>query len=454
MEKKTDKRLAIEASLFTLFGFGLGQVIRLANNMILTRLLIPEYFGIVSIANVFILGINLFSDIGLGTSVIRSQNTDDEEFINTVWTLQILRGLVIAFMAFLISFPVSSFYNEPKLQPIISIIGSIALLQGFNSVKLFLYRKNLKQGVLAVIDLSSQILGSVAGITFAYFYRNIWALVVITIISKMIILLLSHIILKNPIKPRLLINKNHMGKILKFGKWVFFSTAMTFVAGQIDKILLGKLMSLKILGIFNIAIMFSELIKAVLQRLSAWVLFPLFSKYSGLPRAEFRKKIKKPRRMLLLFTVLMTAFFTCFGDYIIILLYDDRYYKAAWMLPILALGIWPYALYVSNSNSLYVIGKPQYHTVGNLVKFIYMVTVVPFVFNIWGIGAVIIAIALNDIPTYIVMNWGYLKERIAFLFEDLKITTILLALIGILLFLRQSFGLGLPGESYFQLGVL
>jgi O-antigen/teichoic acid export membrane protein len=445
---KSDKRLAIEASLFTLFGFGFGQIIRLANNMILTRLLIPEYFGIVSIANVFILGINLFSDIGLTPSVIRSQNTDDDQFINTVWTIQIIRGFIIAGCALVISFPVSYFYHEPKLKAIIVVIGCIAIIQGFNSINLILYRKKLQQGVLAIIDLSSQILGSVVGIIFAYYYRNIWALVVITIIGKIVILFAGHVFLNVSIKPKLLISKKYLDEILHFGKWIFFSTAMTFVAGQTDKILLGKLLSLKILGIFNIAIMFSELIKQVLDRLSGMVLFPLFSKYRDLPRSEYRKKIARPRRMLLLFTVVLTALLASFGDYVITLLYDDRYYSAAWMLPILAIGMWPYALSVSNSNSLYVFGKPQYHLWGNLVKFIYMIIVVPFVFHFSGIFGAIIAIALNDIPTYFVMNWGFLKERIAYMLDDFILTIILLFIIGLLVLLRISLNLGLPGAGY------
>jgi O-antigen/teichoic acid export membrane protein len=449
VEKKTDKRLAIEASLFTLFGFGISQIIRLANNMILTRLLIPEYFGIVSIGSVFILGINLFSDIGLTPSVIRSQHTDDEQFINTVWTIQIIRGFIIAVIAFLISFPVAHFYQEPKLKAIITVIGSLAIIQGFNSINLLLYRKNLQQGALAILDLVSQIFASGAGIAFAYYYRNVWALVVIHIIAKAITLFAGHFILKTPIKPRLLISRRYLNEILHFGKWIFFSTAMTFVAGQTDKILLGKLMSLKILGIFNIAIMFSELIKQVLDRLSGMVLFPLFSKYRDFPRSDYRKKIAKPRRMLLLFMVLLTALLTSFGDYIITLLYDDRYYSAAWMLPVLAIGMWPYALYVSNSNSLYVIGKPQYHLWGNMVKFIYMIIVIPLVFNIWGIFGVIIAIALNDIPTYIVMNMGFRKERISYLLDDFLLTVLLFCIIGLLLLLRISLNLGLPGAGYY-----
>ena len=448
MKHKSNKRLALEASLFTLFGFGFSQLIRLANNLILTRLLVPEYFGIISIANVFIVGINLFSDIGLSPSVVRSDKADDEKFINTVWTIQVIRGVILTFLSVAIAVPIARFYNEPKLVGIIIFIGSFSLLEGFNSIKLVLYQKEMRQGVLSVISLASQVISTLVGIGIAYYYRTIWALVFTAFTASVLELLTSHFILKGNIKPRFILEKRYIHDIMHFGKWIFFSTSMTFVAGQADKMLLGKLLTFETLGIFNIAVMFSELIKQILERLSGMVLFPLFSKYQHLPRTEYREKIKKPRRLLLLLTGLLTAFLVCFGDFLITILYDDRYYAAAWMLPVLALGMWPYALFISNSNSLYVLGKPQYHAYGNLVKFVYMVIIIPIVFKYFGVIGAVIAIALNDIPPYLVLNWGYLKERISLLFDDFIFTIYLLLLIVFFGFIRFLFHWGVPGVQY------
>jgi O-antigen/teichoic acid export membrane protein len=448
LREKSTKRKAINASLFTLFGFGMSQIIRLANNMILTRLLVPEYFGIVSIANVFIVGINLFSDIGLGPSLIRSDKTDDETFINTVWTIQVLRGIALTIVALILAYPVALFYGEPKLKAMIIFIGSFSLIEGFNSVKPTLYSKDLRLGALTSINLVNQLISSLAGIGIAYYYRTIWALVFTALISSILELLSSHLILKGEIKPRFHLEKQYISEILHFGKWIFFATAMSFIAGQVDKILLGKLLSFASLGIFNIALMFSELVKQVLERLSGMVLFPLFSKYKNLPRAEFKEKIKKPRRLLLAMTGLLVAILASFGDYLILFLYDERYHAAAWMLPILALGMWPYALYISNSHSLYVLGKAHYHAYGNLLKFVYMIAVLPIAYKLFGSIGVIIAIALNDIPPFLVLNRGYIKERISLLVDDLVFTVYLVLLLVFFVLIRFLFHWGLPCGQY------
>ncbi|MFM6205833.1 oligosaccharide flippase family protein, partial [Planktothrix sp.] len=84
---------AIQGTIWTLFGYGGSQVLRFGGNLILTRLLVPELFGLMALVNTFITGLNLFSDVGIRPSIIRSQRGDDPEFLNTAWTIQVFRGL-------------------------------------------------------------------------------------------------------------------------------------------------------------------------------------------------------------------------------------------------------------------------------------------------------------------------------------------------------------------------
>ncbi|MEY3827884.1 MAG: hypothetical protein RLZZ148_2705 [Cyanobacteriota bacterium] len=55
------KQLAIRGTLWTIIGYGASQGLRLGANLILTRFLVPEAFGIMALINVFITGLNLFS---------------------------------------------------------------------------------------------------------------------------------------------------------------------------------------------------------------------------------------------------------------------------------------------------------------------------------------------------------------------------------------------------------
>ena len=50
------------------------------------------------LVNVFVLGLELFSDVGIGPAVIQNER-DDESFVNTVWTIQIFRGAALFLVA-------------------------------------------------------------------------------------------------------------------------------------------------------------------------------------------------------------------------------------------------------------------------------------------------------------------------------------------------------------------
>ncbi|MFM6402608.1 oligosaccharide flippase family protein, partial [Planktothrix sp.] len=100
---------AIQGTIWTLFGYGGSQVLRFGGNLILTRLLVPELFGLMALVNTFITGLNLFSDVGIRPSIIRSQRGDDPEFLNTAWTIQVFRGLGLWIICLLITVPLAKF---------------------------------------------------------------------------------------------------------------------------------------------------------------------------------------------------------------------------------------------------------------------------------------------------------------------------------------------------------
>ncbi|WP_198648289.1 hypothetical protein [Cyanothece sp. BG0011] len=132
----------------------------------------------------------------------------------------------------------------------------------------------------------------------------------------------------------------------------------------------------------------------------------------------------------------------CTGDYIIYFLYDSRYQAAGWMLPILSLGLWPMMLSVTIDKSLYALGKPIYPALGNGLKFLYMLIVVPLSFWNMGLIGIILAIAFNDFPYYIAVNYGLWKEKLLSFSQDIKATTILICLLVLGTAIRLMLGVG------------
>ena len=99
--------------------FGLSKIMQLGSNLVLTRLLFPEAFGMMALVFVFIGALNLMSDVGLLPSIIRSERGDTPEFLQTAWTIKVVRGFWIAGLAIVFAWPYAKFYDYDILFPLI-----------------------------------------------------------------------------------------------------------------------------------------------------------------------------------------------------------------------------------------------------------------------------------------------------------------------------------------------
>ena len=443
MSQSSLKQQAIRGTIWTIFGYGSSQVLRFASNLILTRLLMPELFGLMALVQIFIQGLNLFSDIGIVPSIIRSDRGDDPVFLNTAWTLQILRGFGLWLGCLIFAYPIANYYDEPRLIWLIPLVGLNTIISGFNSTSLATLNRQMEVGKLSILELGVQIVTLTIMIAWAWISPTIWALVAGNLISIILKMLWSHS-LNSGKSNHFAWNKEVIKEITSFGKWIFISTAMTFLASQTDRILMGKFLSLEILGVYVVAFTFADIPKQIGLKISSSVIFPAISKMIDLPRRTLRAKILQKRWKMLVLLALIVTFLVSFGDLIIVGLYDSRYESAAWMLPILALGLWPFLLCITVGPYLMAIGKPSYIALGNFLKFVYMLVFFPIAFSVMGILGAIIVIAFNDITFYAAINYGLWREGLIIINQDILITILLITAIAVCIVIRTLLGIGLP----------
>lgn len=447
---KSLKAKTVNASIWSLGGFGLGNALRLASNLILARLLVPEMFGVMAIVQIFISGLMLFTDIGLGPSIIQSNRRDDPVFLNTVWTVQVIRGGILFVASLVVAIPAAEFYNNPQLKLLIPAVGVTAIIKGFQSTAMPILSRQLQVKELILIELISQVMGLAVMIAWAYYQRSVWALVAGQIVSSIGRTILSCFQIKGH-KDRLAVDKKSLDEIFTFGKWIFASTALMFLANQCDRMVLGKLFNAKLFGLFTIAYGFAEIPKQILMQLNSRVVFPAATYFSGIPRNEYRMKIKNKRNLLNLSCLLLIAVLGAFGDVIIFTLYDDRYIPAAGILPLMAIGIWPFVLYASMDSCLMAIGKPNYKAIGNVFSFLYILIAIPLFFRYWGTLGALVAVLLKELPTYSFVAGGAMKEKISCFRDDFLTTAALGLTLTVFIFLRQMLGFDSPFEQLFNL---
>ncbi|MEL6493888.1 MAG: oligosaccharide flippase family protein [Cyanobacteria bacterium J06623_7] len=446
MSSNSLKKLAVRGTVWTVAGYGTSQILRFGSNLILTRLLVPELFGLMALVQVFLQGLTLFSDIGIRPSIIRSDRGDEPVFLNTAWTIQVIRGGILWLCCVLVALPVANYYQDPRLTWLVPLVGLSTIIAGFNSTSLATLNRHLKVGLLARFELAVQAIALSVLVTWAWLSPTIWALVVGNLVSISLTALGSHYL--NPgAANRFAWNREVVKEITSFGKWIFISTAMTFLASQADRLILGKLFSLEMLGVYVVAFTFADIPRQISLTVGSKVIYPAIAKLSHLSRPTLKTKILKKRAAMLLFLGAVIAILCCFGDLIILTLYDSRYEQAAWMIPLLALGLWPLLLCTTIDRFLMAIGKPNYLACGNLLKFIYMVILIPWGFQMGGTVGALIVIAFNDLPYYGLVHYGLWREQLTFLLQDFWATILLLLAIALLASLRYFTNFGTPLDT-------
>ena len=433
------KKIAFSGTVLTFFSYGSQQAIRFAGNLILTRLLEPELFGLMALVTSLRVGIELFSDFGTNQNIIQSEKGKDPKFYNTAWTIQVIRGFVLWGLSLLITFPLASFYQEDRLLIIFPIIGFTTVLDGFTSTSETLLRRDLKLGLVTANRIGLRLVSLIITISWALVSPTIWALVAGTLSFAGIGIFSSHYLLPGP-PNRFCLDQKTIADIVNFGRWMFVATILFFLASQADRLILAKVFSFELVGVYTIAYALANLPREVIKRISSQVVFPLLSKRKGLPRQELRHKISGARAKCLLIVALGLAPLTAFGDSLIGFLYDARYEDAEWMFSILCLGVWFSSLANIGTNTLLAFGKPKHNAYSYALRLIVISLGIYFGSMLFGVRGAIVAVALSDVFAYLGIQYGLFLEKITFLKQDLLMTVVYFSSVTCLLFFKQSMG--------------
>lgn len=225
------KALVFTGSVWTVVGFGSQKVLQLGSNLVLTRLLFPEAFGTMALITVFLMALAMFSDLGIKPAIIQNERGEDPNFLNTAWTIQVIRGFVIWLVACLIAWPLAQLYEQLILFPILCFVGVTAVIQGFQSTALATQNRKLQLGRLTLIPLIAQIISTIVTVLLAWIYESIWALAVGSIVSVVAETILSHLILPSH-RHRFHFEGKSLSGLLRFGKWIFLSTMVGYFGGH------------------------------------------------------------------------------------------------------------------------------------------------------------------------------------------------------------------------------
>jgi O-antigen/teichoic acid export membrane protein len=426
------------------------QIIRLAANIVLARLLAPEMFGVMVLINTLRTGIELLSDLGIGQSVVRSPHANDRTFLDTAFTVQLVRGVLLMAVALASAVPIARGYHNPELAKIIVIASLTFLLTGLQSPDLFLMQRDMRVGQRGIFDMTTTVVQSTITIGLAWWWGNVWALVWGLMLGTLFSTAMTYAFAPFRL-PRLTWHPEYSAEIFHFGKWVFLSTAVYFAAISTDKIYFSAVLPLALVGIYGVARTFSDMLNALAQRFVSFLVFPMVVELRQ-RRDEVSATFQRKRRLALGAIALAVAVALAVSDRAILLLYDTRYHAAAFMLPVLFAGTWFAVLAAFGEATLFGLDRPRASAAGNLAKFAILIVGLPLAVAHYGIFAGLLVLLLGEAGRWVALSVALRAERLTSVRDDVLLTVGVAIIAAVLKLGLGAIGLVPTFQQWWALG--
>jgi O-antigen/teichoic acid export membrane protein len=443
------KRRVLEATAWSFANFGLGQVIRFGSSLLMTRLLVPEMFGVMAIAMMVMSGLAMFSDLGLKQNIIQSGRGNDPAYLNTAWAITIIRGLLLWLLALCIALfivaanhvglvPKASAYADPILPYVIAIVSFTAIITGFQSTKFAEANRYLSLGRITQIQIAAQIIGLLCMITWALIDRSIWALVAGTICSSFTATLLSHTLLPG-VTNRWHWDRSALLEIVHFGKWMFLTSIFGFIGSNADRILLGGFVDSITLGVYVIALNIFSSIVVLVYRLIGDVSFSALSEVVRDRPLDLKRSYYRMHVIIGSFSYFCSGILIFSGHNLINFLYDPRYEQAGWMLEVLAVALLqvPFELVC---YCLLALGMPRLFTQLGAMRVVGAYVLIPLGFHFFGTTGAICGFTASYFTSLPAIIYYQIKHDF---FDPIREVTLLSVLpIGMIFGKGMSYALG------------
>lgn len=346
---------ALSGGALTAGSYAISQALRLASNLVLTRLLFPEAFGVMALVSVVLIGLAMFSDTGIGPAISRSARGDERGFLDTAWTINVVRGLLLWLVTCAVAWPVARFYAAPELAQLLPAAGLTLLIAGFNPTRIDTANRHLMLGRLTALDLLSQAIGILAMVILAAVMRSVWSLVIGALIGSAAKLVLCWLFLPGEAN-RFAWDRASGRELLHFGKWIVLSSACGFLLSQGDKAVLGAHLSLADLGIYNIGYFLASFPMLLAAAVVSRIMIPLYRDHPPAASAQNAARLARLRRAISVAVLAMLAAMAVAGGPLVALMYDARYHTAGILVTAIAMAQMPAVVGLTYEHSALAAG--------------------------------------------------------------------------------------------------
>ncbi|WP_428407792.1 lipopolysaccharide biosynthesis protein [Hyphococcus sp.] len=273
--------------------FGAGVAARLLgaiNTIIVARLLVPDDIGIVATATVAMQLLQGISDIGVSQAVVKFRDADRDD-LDTLFTLSVLRGLLIGALLFAGAPLAAEFYGDPRFFWAFSAVALFPVLTGFLNPRFYEFERDLKFSREFIVTILNRIAGVAVSLSIAIMFRTYWAIIAGMLASAIVQLSLSYLL--RPHAPRFTFRS--LRKVFGFSGWLAGVSFMAALNNKLDVPILTRLAGAGGAGVYFMGLQLSEMAAGQIAAPLTRAIYPGLSELQEEPqrmRAGFLKGVE------------------------------------------------------------------------------------------------------------------------------------------------------------------
>lgn len=333
------------------------QFINILTNIILARILAPEYFGILGMAMVFAGIAFVIQEAGSNSYLIYAKNNSDKVTYSTFWINIVLSAILVVFILGMSPY-IANLYKSNQVEEVLKYVCIGIGLGVFGNTSRALLMKEKQFRKITVIDLIAEIVSSICAVIFAVYMDGILAVSTKYILRPTIQSILSIIYKPLSIKKLFNLDINESKKIISYSSNVLGSQLFMYANNNIDYFLVGTYLGKVQLGFYTLAFQWGSIARYYLSSAIMRVMFPEVSKlqHNLLKVKEMYLDIMSKLALITLPICIGLAFVSHEFIYV---LYGKRWLEVVPVLQILLVAGGIASITVVGGSILRGIGKPQ-----------------------------------------------------------------------------------------------
>src|SRR5271157_174881 len=367
------KARAARGGLWAGAGSGVDQGLRLARNMILTRLLAPEVFGLMAIVFAVNTFFESFTDVGIDTAILQSPRSEERTYLNGAFWISLGRALGLYALIFVGAPWVSQFYHQPSLADLMRVVFLGTLFRGAISPMTYVAHKKMDFKRLVIINQGSGVCGIATTLLLAFAMRNVWALAIGFTVEAAVRCALSYLVC--PFRPGFTLDKESLRELYKFSRGVLGLPILTFIFMRADIFVIGKLCSAADLGIYSMVAALGQIPFSLVGTLMGQIANPAFSEIQN-DSARLNRALLKVTSGLGLFIFTPILYVVLYGKDMLQVAYGGAYAKAAVPFAMLFSIAMLRMLSVPVMSLYYMIGRPELNRWFTVVRTVVIVLLI------------------------------------------------------------------------------